>query len=109
MQKFVIEVDSFGPVIGINKPHLYLVDEGVSPVFLYFALRLRRFIRANVVVRECVVNDLQSHLDRKFIRGGAVLTEQKFEHEDWNVCPDLNLTDEILAHNLSGKQLVCLV
>ena len=109
MQEFVIEVDSLRPVVGIDKPNLYLVDERVFPVFLYFALRLRRLVRANVVVCERVVDDLQSHLDRKFIRRGAVLSEQEFEHEDRNVRPDLDLADEVLAHDLSGEQLVRLV
>ena len=109
MQKFVVEVDAFRPVVGIDKPNLYLVDEGVFPVFLYFALRLRRLIRANVVVCERVVDDLQSHLDRKFIRRGAVFSEQEFKHENGNVRPDLDLPDEILSHDLSGEQLVRLV
>src|ERR1039457_3043885 len=100
MQEFIIEIHTLRPIVGIDKPDLYLVDERIFPVFLYLALGLRGLIRAYVVVCESVVNDLQSHLNREFIRRRAVLSKQEFEHEDWNVRADLDLSDEILAHDL---------
>ena len=98
-----------GPVVGIDEPDLHLVDEGVFPVFLDLALRLHRLVGANVVVCERVVDDLQSHLDRDFVGRGAVFSEQELEHEDRDVCPDLDLPDEVLSHDLSGEELVRLV
>ena len=95
---------SLGPVVGVDEPNLHLVDEGVFPVLLDLALRLRRLVGPDVVVGERVVDDLQSHLDRDLVRRGAVLAEQELEHEDGNVRADLDLADEVLAHDLAGEE-----
>ena len=73
MKKIVSEVHRLGPVVRVDEAHFYFVNEGVLSVFLHLALRLDRFVRADVVICQGVVHDLQTHLNRDFIGGGAVL------------------------------------
>ena len=76
------------------------------PVLLDLALRLRRLVGPDVVVRERVVDDLQPHLDRDLVGRRAVLPEQELEHEDRHVRADLDLADEVLADDLAGEEPV---
>ena len=109
VEELVAEVDGLGPVVGVDEAHLHLVDEGVLALLLDLALRLRRLVRADVVVRERVVDDLQPHLDRDLVRRGAVLAEQELEDEDRHVRADLHLADQVLADDLAGEEPVHLV
>ena len=109
VHELVAEVGDLGPVVGVDEAHLHLVDEGVPPAVLHLALRLHRLVGADVVVGERVVDDLQPHLDRHLVRRRAVLAEQELEHEDRHVRADLDLPDEVLAHDLAGEEAVHLV
>jgi hypothetical protein len=63
VDELVAEIVDLGPIVGINKAHLYLADKGPGSFFLDLALRLHPLVGADIVVGERVVDDLQSHLD----------------------------------------------
>ena len=79
------------------------------PLLLHLALRLLGLVRADVVVGQRVVDDLQAHLDGHLVRRRAVLPEQVLQDEDGHVRADLHLADQILADDLAGEEAVDLV
>ena len=79
------------------------------PLFLDHALGLGGFVRPDVVFRKGLVDHLEAHLDGHFVRGGAVLAQQKFEHEHRHVGAHLDFADQILAHHLAGEDPVDLI
>ena len=109
MDELVAEIVDLRPVVGVDKPHLHLVDERMAPVLLDLALRLHRLVGADVVVGEGVVDDLQPHLDRHLVRGGAIFPEEELQNEHGNVGARLDLADEILADDLARENPVRLV
>ena len=67
MEELATKVDRLRPVVRIHEAHFHLVDEAISAFLFDLALRLPRLIRANVIVCQRVVDDLQSHLDRDLV------------------------------------------
>ena len=105
----VAEVGHLSPVMGVHQAHFDLIDEGVAALLLDPALSLLGLVRADVVVGERVVDDLQPHLDRHLVRGCAVFAKQVLEHEDGDIGPDLHLAHQVLAHHPAGEGAVDLV
>ena len=109
VQVAVTEVDGLGPPLAVGDAYLHLVDEAVTPLVHDHALGLHRLVGPDVVLGKGVVDDLEAHLDRDRVRGGAVLAEQELEHEDRHVGADLDVADEVLADNLAGEGAIDLV
>ena len=55
------------------------------------------------IVRQCGVHQPQSGLNRMWIVGGAVLTEQVLQDVDGDIGTDLDLAHQILAHHFPGE------
>src|SRR4051812_14512616 len=65
-----------------------------------------RLVGADEVRAQNLVDGVQPRLDRGRVVGRAVLPQEELQHVDRNVGADLDLADEILAHDPSGKRLV---
>ena len=69
------------------------------PFFLSSAFACLGLVGSDEVVRQRLVDDLEAGLDRGRVVGGAVLPEEELEDVDRHVRADLDLADEVLAHD----------
>jgi hypothetical protein len=107
VQEAISEVRQLSPVLLLQRADANLVDEIRAALVLESELGLVRFVRADKILADRVVDHAEPGLDRVRVVGGAVLPEQVLEYINRDVRADLDLSDEIFADHLSAEHLIC--
>ncbi len=118
---FVVLVEAFrdGDALGIEVFHarpvpsllflitdMDLVDEPVLALGGHPGLGRIGFVRADIIVLQSRQDRLEPGLDFLLLVTGAVAGQKKFQHKSRYVGAFFDVVQKILAHHLSGKDVV---
>jgi len=102
----VTEVGERRPEVIFGEARLGLVDDAVLAFELHLGLGELGLIGPDEVVLQRLIDDHEALVDDLSVIGRAVLTQQKLEHVDGHVVPNLHTPNEVLAHDPPWEDVV---